>query len=36
MTSNPVAHFLTWLNAGVSWAAGDTVELEMRVSESDW
>ena len=27
------AHSVTWLIAGVGWAAGDTVQLEMRVTE---
>ena len=25
--------YLIWQNAGLTWAAGDTVQLEMRVSE---
>ena len=26
-------HSLTWQNAGLTWAAGDTVQLEMWVTE---
>ena len=26
------ASYLTWSNTGLTWAAGDTVELEMRVT----